>query len=100
MKISFLVYHDILEDRVVKLLNELKIDTYSEWENVKGKLFHDAEPHLGTRSFPGHDIIRLIPFEGEEKLNNLISSIHDFNKEAQKKEDEIRLFLLPLERIV
>jgi hypothetical protein len=100
MKLAFLVYHDILEDRVVEILDELKIKTYSEWEKVTGRLFSDAEPHLGTRTFPGHDIVRLIPFEEEGGLEPLITTIREFNKRAVKKDDEVRMFLLPLEKIV
>ena len=99
MKIAFLVYHDVLDDRIINFLDELKIDSYVKWENVLGKS-HDAAAHLGTRTFPGHDSVRLVPFQNEEKLTQLITVIQDFNKQAVKKDDEIRLYLIPLERVV
>jgi hypothetical protein len=99
MKIAFLVYHDVLDDRIINFLDELKIDSYVKWENVLGKS-HDAAAHLGTRTFPGHDSVRLVPFQNEEKLIQLITVIQDFNKQAVKKDDEIRLYLIPLERVV
>ncbi len=99
MKIAFLVYHDVLDDRIIDFLEELKIDSYVKWENVLGKS-HNAMAHLGTRTFPGHDSVRLIPFENEENLNQLIPAIQNFNKQVTKKDDEIRLYLMPLERVV
>lgn len=99
MKIAFLVYHDVLDDRIINFLDELKIDSYVKWENVLGKS-HDAAAHLGTRTFPGYDSVRLVPFQNEEKLIQLITVIQDFNKQAVKKDDEIRLYLIPLERVV
>ena len=99
MKIAFLVYHDVLDDRVIKILEELKIDAYTKWEQVIGK-FHGSEGHLGTRTFPGHNSVRMIPFREDEILQKLIEDLQEFNKEAVKKDDEIRLFLMPLEKIV
>jgi hypothetical protein len=84
---------------MINFLDELKIDSYVKWENVLGKS-HDAAAHLGTRTFPGHDSVRLVPFQNEEKLTQLITIIQDFNKQAVKKDDEIRLYLMPLERVV
>ncbi len=100
MKLAFLFYHDVLDDRVVKFLEELKIDTYSEIEKVRGK-FHDTEPHLGTRTFPGYYMVKILPFTDEEVLNKLIEKVKDFNEKiALKKEDEMHLFLMPLEKII
>lgn len=99
MKVAFLAYHDVLDERIISLLDELNIDSYIKWESVLGKS-HGASPHLGTRTFPGHDSVRLIPFPEEESLNNLISKVQEFNNQVSKKDDEIRLYLMPLERIV
>lgn len=99
MKIAFLSYHDVLDDRIIILLEELGIDSYIKWESVLGKS-HGSLPHLGTRTFPGHDSVRLIPFPEENSLNKLISKVQEFNNQVTKKDDEIRLYLLPLERIV
>ena len=99
MKIALIVYHDVFDDRIIEILDELKIDSYTKWENVTGK-FEGSEPHLGTRTFPGHDSVRLLPFREEEKLNKLIMILEDFNKAAHKAADQIRLYSLPLEKIV
>lgn len=99
MKIAFLVYRDVLDERIISLLGELEIDSYIKWENVLSKS-HGTAPHLGTRTFPGHDSVRLIPFQNEENLNKLILKIQEFNNLVTKKDDEIRIYLLPLERMV
>jgi hypothetical protein len=99
MKIAFIVYHDVLEDRVTKLLNTIDVDYYTEWENVKGK-GHATDPHLGTRTFPGYNCVRMIAFVEENTLERLIRELEFLNKEIQKPDDRIRLFQLPLERIL
>lgn len=99
MKIAYLIYLDVLEDRVTKLLNDCDIQSYFEWENVVGK-FRGQEGHFGTRAYPGYDKIKLIPTAHEEKFEKLTLDIKDFNESITKKSDEIRLYVLPLEKIV
>jgi len=99
MKLTFLVYHDILDDRVSKALDELKIDYYTRWEDVKGK-GHQTDAHLGNRPYPGYNFVRMIAFVDEEILSNLIEKITELNKIVERDDDKIRLFQVPLERIV
>jgi len=99
MKIVFVIYHDVLDDRVSSLLDELKIDFYTEWENVKGK-GHSTDPHLGTRTFPGYNNVRMIALPGDELLEKLITGIENLNEKIARIDDKIRLFQVPLERIL
>lgn len=99
MKIMFIVYHDILEDRVSSLLNKLNIDYYTEWENVKGK-GHSSDAHLGTRTFPGYNIVRMVAFQNEGLVEEFTTGIDDLNKIALREDDRIRVFQIPLERII
>ncbi len=99
MKIVFLAYHNVFEERIKSLMDEIGIDNYYEWEKVLGKM-HAAAGHLGTRTFPGYDTVRMIPFIEEERLGKLIEKISDFNSHAVKKSDEIRLYALPLETVI
>ena len=99
MKIVFLVYHDILEDRLDAVLEELNIDYYTEWENVKGK-GHDSDAHLGSRTYPGYNCVRMIAFDSEGILEKLTSGINNLNAEMIRNDDKIRLFQIPLEKIV
>ncbi len=99
MKIIFVVYHDILEDRIENLLSKLNIDFYTEWENVKGK-GHESDAHLGTRTFPGYNSVRMIALQKEDLLDELTKGIEELNKQALREDDKIRLFQVPLEKII
>jgi hypothetical protein len=99
MKLVYLIYHDILEERVNGLFKQNEIDFFTEWEEVKGK-GHSTEAHLGSRTFPGYNNVRLIAFDNEEMLVKLIIGIKKLNEEAVRKDDRIRLFQLPLETII
>lgn len=99
MKLVFLVYHDILDDRVSKALKELNIDYYTQWEDVKGK-GHKSDAHLGNRPFPGYNYVRMIAFSEEEIIEKLVAKINDLNSIVERDDDKIRLFQVPLERIV
>lgn len=99
MKFAFIVYHDVLDQRLSNILNGIGIDYYTQWEEVKGR-GHQTEAHLGTRPFPGYNFVRMIAFDEEEKLKKLIETIEQFNKEVERKDDQIRLFQLPLEKVI
>lgn len=99
MKLAFVIYRDILDDRVSKALDELNIDFYTEWENVKGK-GHNTDAHLGNRPFPGYNTVRMIAFAEDDPLEKLISSIKKLNDLVERDDDKIRAFLVPLEKIV
>ncbi|MFH1198453.1 MAG: PG0541 family transporter-associated protein [bacterium] len=99
MKVVFLIYHDILEDRVEKLMDELRIDYYTKWEEVKGK-GHNTDAHLGTRTFPGENYVRMIAFDDEDSLSKVIEGVKELNKISMRPDDRIRLFQLPLELVV
>jgi len=63
-------------------------------------LCHGTEPHLGTRGYGSTNSVTMIAFEDEAPLEALIASIRRENHEIRRPADHIRLFLLPLERIV
>jgi len=83
----------------MKLLEQAGIDYYTRWEHAKGK-GHGTEAHLDTRSFPGTNVVFMIAFEEEISLNKLVQEISDANKEIPRPDDHIRLFQVPLDRIV
>ena len=99
MKIAFIVYNGVYTPRVMEALATLAIDYYTRWEDVKGK-GHGTDPHLGTRSFPGTNTVLMIAFEQEGALEALIGEIIRMNSNINRPDDHIRLFQLPLERIV
>ncbi len=99
MKIAFLVYREVHDERIEEILEKAGVDFYTEWENVKGK-GHETQPHLGTRTFPGLKCVRMIAFENENQLEKVITAVKDFNNSVKMKDDFARLFQMPLERIL
>jgi hypothetical protein len=99
MKIVFTVCNDVYAPRLMDVLTKLGIDYYTRWDQVTGK-GHGTEPHLGTRSFPGQNAVLMIAIREEDVLEKLVSGIEEKNSEIHKADDKIRLFQLPLERIV
>jgi len=99
MKLAFIVHIEHYTSLVMELLEKCKIDYYTRWEHAKGK-GHLTEPHLGTGSFGSLNGVLMIGFEDEAPLQALIQAIQTANAEIQRPSDRIRLFQLPLERIV
>jgi hypothetical protein len=99
MKIVFVVYTEVYTPRVMALLDSIGIDYYTRWEEVKGK-GHGTEAHLGTRSFPGVNSMMMIAFQEEGPLEKLVQAINSMNAGITRADDKMRLFQLPLERIV
>lgn len=99
MKIVFVVHNEVFGPRVMELLHSLGIDYYTRWEQVKGK-GHGTEPHLGTRSFPGVNSVLMIGFQDESVLEKLVQGISRANDQITRPDDKIRLFQVPLDRIV
>jgi len=99
MKIAFIVYRDIHDDRISEILEKANIDNFVQWENVKAK-YHNSPPHLGTRVFPGYEFIRMITFQDDNELDNLIDTLQEFNKTILLPDDQVRLFQIPLERMI
>lgn len=99
MKIAFVVHNDLFGSHVMELLAAAGIDYYTRWDEVKGK-GHGTEAHLGKGSAPSTNIVLMIAFQDEAPLETLIQSITAANAEIKRPDDKIRLFQLPLERIV
>jgi nitrogen regulatory protein PII len=99
MKVVFLVCNEVFTPRVMEMLNGSGIDYYTRWEQVKGK-GHGTDPHLGTRSFPGMNAVLMIAFQEEVALEQLVQRISEANEHITRADDRIRLFQVPLERII
>jgi CDP-diacylglycerol pyrophosphatase len=99
MKFAFVIHNSYYSSRVSELLKETGIDYYTRWDEVKGK-GHGTEPHLGEGSFQSTNAVLMIAFEEEAPLEDLIEKITAANAQIKRADDKIRLFQLPLERIV
>ena len=99
MKMTFIVCNSYFSDRVMKLLLSNGIDYYTSWENAKVK-GHGTEPHLGAGSYASTNTVIMIAFEDEKPLEGLLRGIAEVNREIKRPSDRIRLFQVPLDRIV
>jgi hypothetical protein len=99
MKIAFVVHAEHLADRFLGLLREAGIDYFSRWDRVIGK-GQGTDPHLGRGGFPGTNSVVMIAFQDEAALEGLIGKISGANAGIKRPSDHIRLFQLPLDRIV
>ena len=86
-------------DRFMKILMDLGIDYFTSWDKAKGK-GHGTEPHLGSGAYASLNAVTMIAFEDEAPLQALIGAIRAVNGEIKRKSDHVRLFQMPLERIV
>jgi len=96
---TFLVCNSYFMDHVMKILNENGIDYFTSWDNAKGK-GHGTEPHMGSRAYASTNSVTMIAFEEEAPLEALVRGIQEVNQEIRRAADHIRLFQLPLDRIV
>jgi hypothetical protein len=99
MKLTFIVHNAYQTERVMQLLKEGGIDYYTRWDHATGK-GHGTEPHLGQGSYGSTNAVLMVAFEDEAPLTALIDAIKTANAAIVRKADHIRLFQLPLERMV
>jgi hypothetical protein len=96
---TWIVCNSFFTDRIMEILAENGIDYFTSWDKAKGK-GRGTKPHRGSGAHPSTTSVTMIAFEDEAPLEALIRSINTANREIQRAEDHIRLFQLPLERIV
>ena len=99
MKIAFVVHNEHYASRVMQLLSDADIDYYTLWEQVKGK-GPGTDPHLGSGGFAALNSVLMIAFRDESPLARLIDAIDAFNAGIKRADDKVRLFQIPLERMV
>ena len=99
MKLALLVCNSYFMDRVMRILQDNGIDYFTSWDKARGK-GHGTEPHLGTGGFGSTNSVTMVAFEDDAPLEGLIRGIKLANLETKRTADHIRLFQLPLERIV
>ena len=99
MKIAFIVYNGLFTSRVMELLEAAGIDYYTRWEQALGK-GHGTEPHLGRGSYASTNSVLMIAFQEDAPLEALVQAIGAANAGMGRPDDRIRLFQLPLERMV
>jgi len=96
---ALVVCNSYFMERVMKILSDSGIDYFTSWDNARGK-GHGTEPHLGAGAYGSTNSVTMIAFEEDAPLEALIRNVKAANQEIRRAADQIRLFQLPLERIV
>ena len=96
---ALVVCNSFFMDRVMVILKDNGIDYFTSWDNAKGK-GHGTEPHLGSGAYGSTNTVMMIGFEDEAPLEAMIAAVQKANQDIRRAADHIRMFLLPLERIV
>jgi hypothetical protein len=96
---TLIVCNSFFMDRLMEMLNENGIDYFTSWDNAKGK-GHGTEPHLGSGAYGSLNSVTMIAFEDEAPLEALIAGIKVANQDIRRAADHIRLFQMPMDRIV
>ena len=99
MKLTFVVYNEYVDTQVMDILKALAIDYYTRWEHVKGK-GHGTEPHIGAGGYASTNAVLMIAFEDEAPLTALAQAITAANEKVRRPDERIRLFQLPMERMI
>ena len=99
MKMAFVVHNEHFTPEVMQLLKDAGIDYYTRWDHAQGK-GHGTEPHLGSGSYASMNAVLMIAFPDEAALEELVVRISAANQKILRAADKIRLFQLPLDRIV
>jgi len=99
MKMTFIVHNDYFTPRVMKILKDAGVDYYTRWDKATGK-GKGTEAHSGTGSTASTNAVLMIAFREDAPLEGLVKRITEANQEITRTADHIRLFQLPLERIV
>ena len=99
MKMAFVVCNEFFIVEVMEILRSADIDYYTRWDHAKGK-GRGTEPHLGTGSHGATNSVLMIAFDDIAPLDRLIELITSLNSRILRSDDRVRLFQVPLERIV
>ena len=99
MKMAFVIHNEHYAKNVLELLKKNGIDYFTRWDGAVGK-GHGTDPHMGAGGFPSTNSVLMIAFQDEAALAKLIDAITAANTEIKRSDDKIRLFQLPLERVV
>ncbi|HXF65156.1 MAG TPA: hypothetical protein VNK67_00465 [Burkholderiales bacterium] len=99
MRLAFIVCNEYLAPRLMQLLAAAGIDYYTRWDGALGK-GRGTEPHLGRGGYGATNSVVMIAFEEDAPLEALARTIAAENEATRRADDRIRLFQLPLERVL
>lgn len=84
MKAVFIVFNQAHTERVEYIVDQLRINGYSWWSDVKGRGTETGEPRMGTHTWPEMNsaLITIVESERVEPLLEKVKRIDEINKEV------------------
>ncbi len=79
MKAVFIVFNQALTERVEYMLDMLKINGFTFWEQVQGRGTNGGEPRRGTHTWPEMNSSILTVLEDEKLIEELLLNIKKLN---------------------
>ena len=96
MKLIFLIYNVIIENKVMEELEKVEVKAYTKLPSIHGVGIHSL-PHLDSHVWPGVNHGLFIAVE-EEKKDEVLNRMKEL-KSTYKKEG-LKVFVLPLEEVL
>jgi len=97
MKAVFIVFNQVLSERVKEMLVRTGARGFSQWEDVQGRGSISGEPRMGDDVWPAMNsaIISIVDFE---KVSEILDGVRKINEKAQMQ--GIRAFVWNIEDTV
>lgn len=96
MKLIFLVYDIVIENKVMEELEKAEVKAYTKLPSVHGVGTHSA-PHLDSHVWPGINQGLFIAIE-EEKKDEVLNRMKELKSMYEK--EGLKVFVLPLEEVI
>ncbi len=96
MKLIFIIYNVVIENKVMEKLEETGVKTYTKLPSIHGVGTHSV-PHLDSLIWPGVNHGLFIAVE-EEKKNEVLEKMKVLNSTYEK--EGLKVFVLPLEEVL
>ncbi|MFB0527601.1 MAG: PG0541 family transporter-associated protein [bacterium] len=96
MKLIFLVYNVVIENKVMEELEKAEVEAYTKLPSVHGAGTHSV-PRLDSHVWPGINQGLFIAIE-EEKKEEVLSRMKKLKSMYEK--EGLKVFVLPLEEVI
>lgn len=97
MKAVFIVFNQANTERVEYMLDQLKINGFTFFEDVQGRGTNGGEPRRGTHTWPEMNSAVITVIE-DDRVDNLLATVRKLDN--RNKEVGVRAFVWNVEQTV
>ena len=97
MKAIFIVFNQVLSERVKEMLGRAGVRGFSQWVDVQGRGSVSGEPHMGDDVWPALNSA-MIAVVNSERVDEILAGVRKINENAQMQ--GIRAFVWNIEGTV